>query len=145
MRTLTVAAGICLQNARVLLSRRPEGKHLGGLWEFPGGKIEPGEHPEAALARELAEELGVQVRTTRPYSFGMHQEPQLRVVLLFFWITIAGTPRALEGNPVHWWPLHELDTAPMPPADRPVITQLQNDWTAGTLPTQSQPGATACG
>jgi len=81
---LVVAAVIRDDVGRILLTRRPEGSHMGGLWEFPGGKVEDGEAPIAALDRELGEELAISAKIGAPLTFAVHEEPGMRIVLLFF-------------------------------------------------------------
>jgi 8-oxo-dGTP diphosphatase len=111
---------------RVLVSRRPEQVHQGGLWEFPGGKLEPGESPEAGLARELAEELGIEVRASRPLIRVRHDYSD-RCVLLDVRHVCAygGTPTGMEGQPLAWRHPDALDPACFPAADRPIITALR--------------------
>jgi 8-oxo-dGTP diphosphatase len=109
---------------RVLVAARPLGKHMAGLWEFPGGKIEPGETPEQALVRELAEELGIETRESclAPAAFASHPYDDFHLVLLLFlcrkW---RGTPRGRQGQPVRWAKVPELYGLDMPPADRPLL------------------------
>ncbi|MBD3856847.1 MAG: (deoxy)nucleoside triphosphate pyrophosphohydrolase, partial [Acidobacteria bacterium] len=84
-REITVVAAVIRdQEDRVLLTKRPEGRHMGGLWEFPGGKINDGEAPGEALVRELEEELGIGIEVQRPLTFAVHEEPGLRILLLFY-------------------------------------------------------------
>lgn len=98
---------------------------MGGLWEFPGGKVEHGESPAAALERELAEELGVRARVGRPFTFAVHDEPGLRILLLFYeTVLVDGTPRPLEGQELAWVAPHELVEYPMPPADDGLVELL---------------------
>ena len=120
-----VVAGVILQEGRVLLSRRPAGTHLGGLWEFPGGKMEAGESPEAALARELEEELGIQVTVGEMVARVEHRYPERHVALRFFRCALrAGTPRPLEVAAIRWVPVEEVASLPLPPADAPVVQWL---------------------
>ncbi|HSN56796.1 MAG TPA: (deoxy)nucleoside triphosphate pyrophosphohydrolase [Candidatus Sulfomarinibacteraceae bacterium] len=122
---VVVAAVVRGADGRVLLTRRPEGSHMGGLWEFPGGKVEHGESPAAALERELAEELGVRARVGRPFTFAVHDEPGLRILLLFYeTVLVDGTPRPLEGQELAWVAPHELVEYPMPPADDGLVELL---------------------
>jgi 8-oxo-dGTP diphosphatase len=98
---------------------------MGGLWEFPGGKVRPHEDPAAALARELDEELGIAVEIGGPITFAVHSEPGLRVVLLFFAARItAGTPHPREGQELAWVAVGELPHYPTPPADAELVRQL---------------------
>lgn len=122
---ILVAAGICIQNGRVLLSQRPPGKHLAGVWEFPGGKIEAGETPEAALQREFQEELAVSISNINPYTFAHHRYPEQEVLLLFFTCDIDGSPESRENNPFQWVLLAELDQFKFPDADLRLVAQLK--------------------
>lgn len=120
-----VAAVIRDPESRVLLARRPADKHMGGLWEFPGGKIRDGESPAAALARELREELGVEASIDEPLTFAVHEEPGLRILLLFFAARlISGRPVGREGQEVRWVRPAELPAYPTPPADAALIAEL---------------------
>lgn len=124
---IDVAAGILAgENGRVLLMQRLPGKHLAGLWEFPGGKVEQGETIEQALARELDEELGIEVRACASLiSLPWHypgKSVRLHALRVTAW---AGEPRAREGNPLRWVRAGEMDAAQMPPADAPIVTALR--------------------
>ena len=121
-----VVAGV-LQDARgrILLARRTEGRDLAGLWEFPGGKREPGETPEAALTRELHEELGVEVELGAPLISVPQQYPHKRLRLDVHRIASwRGTPKGYEGQALAWVPQPKLASYAMPPADRPVVAAL---------------------
>jgi 8-oxo-dGTP diphosphatase len=122
-----VVAGV-LRDAqgRILLTERPHGKHLAGLWEFPGGKCEEGEAPVDALARELREEIGVTVESARPLIGIPHAYPD-KLILLDVWQITAwsGTPEPCEGQRLAWIEPDALDRVSMPPADRPVLTALR--------------------
>ncbi|GIU67517.1 (deoxy)nucleoside triphosphate pyrophosphohydrolase [Candidatus Phycosocius spiralis] len=129
MRFLLVAAGALIsEKGAVLLAQRPAGKTLAGLWEFPGGKIEVGEAPEAALCRELAEELGIKVRPQDivPLSFASHTYDDFHL-LMPLWIihTWSGVATAREGQTLAWVMPDLLSTYPMPEADVPLIGVLQ--------------------
>jgi len=128
MKIFTVAAAVIQDiSGRTLLSRRPEGKHMGGLWEFPGGKLEEGETPERALHRELKEELGVSIEILREIQRTFHREDDLEIQLIFFESRIIqGTPKGLEGQQIRWIPLAELRDYPTPPADQSLIQSLTN-------------------
>lgn len=121
-----VAGALVGDHGRVLVSRRPPGVHQGGLWEFPGGKLEAGEDRAAGLARELREELGVRVIRSRPLIRVAHDYGD-RSVLLDVWRVDAwaGSARGLEGQTIAWRPAEALDPACFPAADRPVITALR--------------------
>lgn len=120
-----VAAALIDATDRVLLAQRPAGKHLAGGWEFPGGKLEPGEDRVAGLARELHEELGITLRTPRPLIRVRHAYPS-REVLLDVWIVrdFSGTPGGLDGQPLRWCTRAELATVDLLPADGPVVRVL---------------------
>jgi 8-oxo-dGTP diphosphatase len=123
-----VAAVIRDADRRVLLTKRPPGSHMGGLWEFPGGKVDDGETPLTALARELREELGLEVRIEQPITFAVHEEPGLRILLLFYAVKIVdGEPRGREGQAVKWVPVSELPSYPTPPADAEIVRCLAEE------------------
>lgn len=122
-----VAAGAIQDSSgRILITKRPEHAHQGGLWEFPGGKLEPGETPEQGLVRELDEELGVRVQSARPL-IRVHHDYGDRHVLLDVHLVgdFGGEPHGREGQPLAW--VHPLDMNPsdFPAADRPIITSLR--------------------
>jgi 8-oxo-dGTP diphosphatase len=120
-----IAAAITDARGRVLLARRTEGRDLAGLWEFPGGKREPGESPETALVRELHEELGIQVQVGAPVIAVAQQYPNKRLRLDVRRVTQwQGTPRGQEGQALAWVPQEKLGAYAMPPADRPVVAAL---------------------
>ena len=126
-----VAAVIRDEEDRVLLTQRPEDRHMGGLWEFPGGKIDEGEAPSQALRRELEEELGIEVIVERSLTFAVHEEPGLRILLLFYGARIvSGEPQAREGQAVNWVAVTELPSLPTPPADTELVRLLAD----GTIP-----------
>ena len=98
---------------------------MAGLWEFPGGKIDSGEAPHEALARELDEELGVEIVVDEPLTFAVHEEPGLRILLLFYNARIiSGVPRGHEGQKVEWVVAADLMSYPTPPADAELIRRL---------------------
>jgi 8-oxo-dGTP diphosphatase len=124
---IDVVAGVITDaTGRILLARRTDGRDLAGLWEFPGGKREPGETPEQALIRELDEELGIQVEVDEPVIAVPQRYPHKRLRLdvrrIERW---RGKPRGNEGQALAWVPPAKLATYPMPPADRPVVAALQ--------------------
>lgn len=131
MRTLLVSAVALIDpDGRVLLAQRPEGKSLAGLWEFPGGKVEPGETPEAALIRELKEELDIDTWTSclAPLTFASHSCPDFHLLMpLFACRRWQGTVRPVEGQKLAWVKPNALRDYPMPPADLPLIPILR-DW-----------------
>jgi 8-oxo-dGTP diphosphatase len=121
-----VVAGVLTDaRGRILLARRTAGRDLAGAWEFPGGKLEAGEQPLAALDRELHEELGIRVLAAEPLMAVPQAYPNKRIVLDVWRITrFNGTPRGLEKQALAWSPPEKLPTYPMPPADRPVVAAL---------------------
>jgi 8-oxo-dGTP diphosphatase len=117
-------------DGRVLLAQRPEGKSLAGLWEFPGGKVEQGETPEAALIRELKEELGIDTWQSclAPLTFASHGYDSFHLLMpLFACRKWEGTPQAREGQVLKWVRPRDMRDYPMPPADLPLIPILR-DW-----------------
>ena len=124
---LHVLAGILRDaSGRVLLAQRPAGKHLAGTWEFPGGKREAGESSLQALARELLEELGIEIHDAQPLAAITHAYPALHVRLDAWQVTRwTGEPQGLDGQSLAWVPVAELDDWPMPPADRPIVAALR--------------------
>jgi 8-oxo-dGTP diphosphatase len=124
---LVVAAALVDPQGRVLIAQRPPGKQLAGLWEFPGGKLDPGERPEQALVRELAEELGIEVETAdlAPLTFASHAYETFHLLMpLYLCRRWRGEPHAREGQTLAWTRPSELDPARMPPADAPLIAPL---------------------
>ena len=119
-----MVAGILEAEGRVLLTRRRAGTHLAGLWEFPGGKVEAGESDEAALVRELLEEIGVRVRVGRLFERVTHAYPERTVDLASTGVRLEGTPEALEVADFAWVPLADLPGYPLPPADAPLVGRL---------------------
>lgn len=127
---LVSAVALIDVDGRVLLAQRPEGKSMAGLWEFPGGKVDPGETPEAALIRELDEELGISTHASclAPLTFASHAYPDFHLLMpLFACRRWEGTPRAREGQALRWVRVQDLRDYPMPPADVPLIAVLR-DW-----------------
>ena len=125
-RRVLVVAGILARGGRVLLTRRPAGKHLAGLWEFPGGKVEEWETPEDALVREIREELDLEVSELAPFAFVHHDYPEARVLMLAYRALPVGEPGAasLEWQ---WLPFAELDPSVMPAADLPIVRALRSE------------------
>ena len=124
---LVVAAALVDGAGRVLVTQRPEGKALAGLWEFPGGKVEAGERPEDALVRELGEELGITVTAAdlAPLTFASHAYPDAHLLMpLYVCRRWQGAARSCEGQPLRWLKPHDLRDLPMPPADEPLIPAL---------------------
>ena len=131
MKTVLVSAVALIDvDGRVLLAQRPVGKSMAGLWEFPGGKVEAGETPEAALIRELYEELGIETWASclAPLTFASHGYDDFHLLMpLFACRKWQGTPVAREGQHLKWVRVNELRDHPMPPADLPLIPILR-DW-----------------
>jgi len=119
-----VAAVLRDARGRILLARRTEGRELAGLWEFPGGKVEQGEAPGAALVRELREELGIEAAVGAAVLCVSHEDADKRLLLDVREASFSGRPRGLEGQALAWVPLRKLADYPMPPADRPVVAAL---------------------
>jgi mutator protein MutT len=121
-----VAAAVIDAAGRVLIAQRPAGRHLAGGWEFPGGKLEPGEERLTGLARELREELGITIATPRPLIRVRHAYPS-REVLLDIWVVkrYSGEPRGLDGQALRWCTQDELAMAELLPADKPIVAALQ--------------------
>ncbi len=127
---LVSAVALIDTDGRVLLAQRPEGKSLAGLWEFPGGKVEPGESPEAALIRELREELGIETKASclAPLTFASHAYEQFHLLMpLFACRRWEGVATGREGQTLAWVRPERLRDYPMPPADLPLIPILR-DW-----------------
>ena len=131
MRIVLVSAVALIDvDGRVLLAQRPEAKSLAGLWEFPGGKVEAGETPEAALIRELQEELGIDTWASclAPLTFASHNYPDFHLLMpLFSCRRWHGIPHGREGQTIAWVKPQDLRKYPMPPADLPLIPILR-DW-----------------
>ena len=127
---LVSAVALIDVDGRVLLAQRPPGKSMAGLWEFPGGKIEPGETPEAALIRELHEELGIDTWASclAPLTFASHSYDDFHLMMpLFACRKWEGVPRPREGQVLKWVKPMDMRSYPMPEADIPLISILR-DW-----------------
>jgi 8-oxo-dGTP diphosphatase len=126
---LITAVALIDDERRVLVQLRPEGKPLAGLWEFPGGKVEPGEVADAALVRELQEELSIDVQKgdLEPFTFACEplEERQL-LLLLYLCRTWSGVPKPLVASKLKWCRFDELVQLAMPPADVPLLKQLRH-------------------
>ena len=126
---LVAAVALVDPDGRVLLAERPAGKSMAGLWEFPGGKVNTGETPEAALIRELAEELGIDVTASclAPFTFASHTYRDFHLLMPRYvcrkW---SGTPTAREGQRLAWVRPARLADYPMPPADAPLVASLRD-------------------
>ena len=126
-KLIHVAAGALVDaEGRILIAKRPESAHQGGLWEFPGGKLEPGEMPTEGLARELFEELGVQIRAWRPLIRIRHDYGDRHVLLDVYRVNdYDGTPAGLEGQPLAWVAPDAMDPVLFPAANHPIISALR--------------------
>mgnify|MGYP006132938067 FL=1 len=127
---LVSAVALIDVDGRVLLAQRPEGKSMAGLWEFPGGKVETGETPEAALIRELHEELGIDTWASclAPLTFASHSYDEFHLMMpLFACRKWEGTPQPREGQVLKWVKPNDMRNYPMPEADIPLIAILR-DW-----------------
>lgn len=124
---LVAACALVDADGRVLIAQRPVGKSMAGLWEFPGGKVEPGERPEQTLIRELDEELGITVLEAclSPLTFASHAYPDFHLLMpLYVCRKWEGSVTAREGQKVAWVRPNRLRDYPMPPADEPLIAHL---------------------
>jgi 8-oxo-dGTP diphosphatase len=126
---LVAAAALVDADGRVLICQRPQGKQLAGLWEFPGGKVEPGETPEGCLMRELEEELGIQVTHAclAPFVFASHEYEGFHLLMpLYLCRRWSGQMKALEHKALAWVKPSKLTDYPMPPADAPLVAWLRD-------------------
>jgi 8-oxo-dGTP diphosphatase len=130
-KPIVLVAALALVDAdgRVLVAQRPAGKYMAGLWEFPGGKIEPGESPEAAIVREMHEELHIDISASclAPFTFASHAYPDFHLLMpLYVCRRWQGLVRPREGQAVKWLRPAALTDLPMPPADKPLIAMLRD-------------------
>lgn len=126
---LVAACALVDSDNRVLLAQRPEGKSLAGLWEFPGGKVEPGETPEETLIRELEEELGIVTKAAclAPLTFASHTYDSFHLLMpLYICRRYEGIATGREGQAIKWVRARSLRDYPMPPADEPLIPVLMD-------------------
>lgn len=126
---LVVAVALIDVDGRVLIAKRPEGKKLAGLWEFPGGKVEPGERPEQALIRELKEELNIDVKESclAPFVFASHAYDSFHLLMpLYLCRRWDGVVAAREHDALAWVKPNKLSDYPMPPADEPLVAWLRD-------------------
>ncbi|HZI92776.1 MAG TPA: (deoxy)nucleoside triphosphate pyrophosphohydrolase [Patescibacteria group bacterium] len=128
---LIVVAAVAVREGRVLLTRRKPGAHLEHHWEFPGGKLEPGEEPAHALIREIEEELGVEATVEAPFAFNYHAYPEKRVLLLTYAVSLAGRPEPLGCAELGWFDAEAVGKLLMPPADGPILERLIPRLVAG--------------
>jgi 8-oxo-dGTP diphosphatase len=123
--TVHVAVGIVLKGGKVFLTKRAEDVHLGGKWEFPGGKVEAGETVEQALYRELVEEIGIEVNCSTPFMHIEHDYPKVNVHLDFIRVDdFEGTPWGCEGQLSKWFDIGELASVDFPEANKAVVEKL---------------------
>ena len=126
--TLVVACALVDADKRVLIAQRPQGKTLAGLWEFPGGKVEPGERPETTLIRELHEEIGITVSEAclAPLTFASHAYDDFHLLMpLYVCRRWEGFVQPLDGQALKWVRPKDLRSYPMPPADTPLLPHLE--------------------
>ncbi|MEW6775689.1 MAG: (deoxy)nucleoside triphosphate pyrophosphohydrolase [Bdellovibrionota bacterium] len=136
-----VSAAIAVREGKVLLTRRREGDRFAGQWEFPGGKVDPGESPPAALVRELQEEIGTGAEILSPYQFAYHEYDRtagdsrgpLRVLLLFYLVRLEGEPRAVEVAEVKWTPIKELPSLEILKGSLSIVERLVTDHSNGVV------------
>ena len=127
--TLVVAVALIDADGRVLIAQRPEGKQLAGMWEFPGGKVEPGERPEQALVRELREELGIETQEAclAPFVFTSHAYESFHLLMpLFLCRRWSGVVQCREHTALKWVRPRDMAAYPMPPADEPLVAWLRD-------------------
>ncbi len=126
---LVVALALVDSDARVLVARRPEGKPMAGLWEFPGGKVADGETPEAALIREMGEELGIDTAASclAPFTFASHDYDDFHLLMPLYVCRVwQGIVKPREGQELKWVRPADLVDYPMPPADKPLVAMLRD-------------------
>lgn len=126
---LVVAVALVDTDGRVLLQRRPAGKAMAGLWEFPGGKLGQGESPEAALIRELREELGIDTEESclAPFTFASHRYDDFQLLMPLYVCRVwKGTVTPQEGQAFKWVRPLDMGGYPMPPADQPLVAMLRD-------------------
>ena len=126
---LVTALALVDSDSRVLLAQRPVGKTMAGLWEFPGGKVEPGETPEQAIIREAKEELDIDIEQSclAPFSFASHGYADFHLLMPLFVCRVwGGAVRSLEGQSLRWVRPTDMRNYPMPPADAPLVAHLRD-------------------
>ena len=130
-RRILVAGGLISAPDRegvFLLTRRKSEQELGGFWEFPGGKVEPGESPTEAVKRELREELGIKVSVGDVFEIGFHGDDTKDIILIIYCCSIVhGTPRCHEAEEMRWLSPNEIVNLRMPPADEPILDKLRKE------------------
>lgn len=135
MKRIEVVGALIVEDGKILIAQRPEGKAQGLKWEFPGGKIEAGETPEACLAREIDEELGVTIVVGSRYETVTHHYPEgLEVQLSCYWARrVEGTPRPLQCRDWRWVAVEELEGVDFSAADVPVVARLRREGLPGVV------------
>ena len=135
---IPVVAALIVRGGRLLIARRPEGRHMAGRWEFPGGKLEKGESPEDAVEREIREELGLDVRAGRIYQAIAYSYPEKDVLLLFYAASVvSGEPRPIEEAEIRWVTVAELDGYAFAPVDEMLVQRLKRDGLGALLTIQA--------
>lgn len=135
---IPVVAALIVRDGRLLIARRPEGKHMAGRWEFPGGKLEKGESPEKAIEREIREELAAEIRAGRVYQAIAYSYPEKDVLLLFYAASVvSGEPRPLEEAEIRWITLEELDGYAFAPVDAMLVERLKRDGLGALMTIQA--------
>ncbi len=135
---IPVVAALIVRGGRLLIARRPEGRHMAGRWEFPGGKLEKGESPEDAVEREIREELGLDVRAGRIYQAIAYSYPEKDVLLLFYAAAVvSGEPRPIEEAEIRWVTVAELDGYAFAPVDEMLVQRLKRDGLGALLTIQA--------
>lgn len=135
---IPVVAALIVRGGRLLIARRPEGRHMAGRWEFPGGKLEKGESPEDAVEREIREELGLDVRAGRIYQAIAYSYPEKDVLLLFYAAAVvSGEPRPIEEAEIRWVTMAELDGYAFAPVDEMLVQRLKRDGLGALLTIQA--------
>ncbi len=135
---IPVVAALIVREGRLLIARRPEGRHMAGRWEFPGGKLEKGESPEDAVEREIREELGLDVRAGRIYQAIAYSYPEKDVLLLFYAAAVvSGEPRPIEEAEIRWVTVAELDGYAFAPVDEMLVQRLKRDGLGALLTIQA--------
>ena len=135
---IPVVAALIVRDGRLLIARRPEGKHMAGRWEFPGGKLEKGESPEEAIEREIREELAAEIRAGRVYQAIAYSYSEKDVLLLFYAASVvSGEPRPVEEAEIRWITLEELDEYTFAPVDAMLVERLKRDGLGALMTIQA--------
>ena len=135
---IPVVAALIVRDGRLLIARRPEGKHMAGRWEFPGGKLEKGESPEEAIEREIREELAAEIRAGRVYQAIAYSYPEKDMLLLFYAASVvSGEPRPVEEAEIRWITLEELDEYTFAPVDAMLVERLKRDGLGALMTIQA--------